>query len=51
MGQDRSVLVNFVGTPWLSAGNHWPEYYLNGVPFDSVLPDLRTFPAYSGARS
>jgi hypothetical protein len=38
-----------VGTPWLSiAGNRWPEYYFNGVPFYSVLPDLRRFPAYTG---
>jgi hypothetical protein len=38
-----------VGTPWLSiAGNGWPEYYFNGVPFYSVLPDLRKFPAYGG---
>ena len=38
-----------VGTPWLSiAGNRWPEYYFNGVPFYSVLPDLARFPAYSG---
>jgi len=37
------------GTPWLSiAGNLWPEYYFNGVPFYSVLPDLRRFPAYTG---
>jgi hypothetical protein len=38
-----------VGTPWLSiAGNRWPEYYFNGVPFYSVLPDVRRFPAYTG---
>jgi hypothetical protein len=38
-----------VGTPWLSiAGNRWPEYYFNGVPFYSVLPDLTRFPAYRG---
>jgi hypothetical protein len=38
-----------VGTPWLSiAGNLWPEYYFNGVPFYSVLPNLRRFPAYTG---
>jgi hypothetical protein len=38
-----------VGTPWLSiAGNLWPEYYFNGVPFYSVLPDLQRFPAYTG---
>jgi hypothetical protein len=36
-----------VGTPWLSiAGNRWQEFYFNGVPFYSVLPDLRRFPAY-----
>ena len=38
-----------VGTPWLSiAGNQWPEYYFNGVPFYSVLPDVYRFPAYTG---
>lgn len=38
-----------VGAPWLTiAGNKWPEYYYNGVPFYSVLPDLERFPAYSG---
>ena len=38
-----------VGTPWLSiAGNLWPEFYFNGVPFYSVLPDLRRFPAFTG---
>jgi hypothetical protein len=37
-----------VGTPWLSiAGNRWPEFYFNGVPFYSVLPDVRRFPAYN----
>jgi hypothetical protein len=36
------------GTPWLSiAGNRWPEFYFNGVPFYSVLPDVRRFPAYN----
>jgi hypothetical protein len=36
-----------VGTPWLSlSGNRWPEYYFNGVPFYSVLPDTRRFPAF-----
>lgn len=35
------------GTPWLTiAGNKWPEYYFNGVPFYSVLPDLTRFPCY-----
>lgn len=37
-----------VGTPWLSiAGNRWPEFYFNGVPFYSVLPDLERYPAYN----
>jgi hypothetical protein len=37
-----------VGTPWLTiAGNRWPEYYFNGVPFYSVLPDLERFPCYT----
>src|SRR6476469_1220879 len=37
-----------VGTPWLAlAGNDWAEYYFNpGVPFYSVLPDLKRFPSY-----
>jgi hypothetical protein len=36
-----------VGTPWLSlAGNLWPEYYFNGVPFYSVLPDVERLPAF-----
>ena len=29
-----------VGTPWLTlSGGRWPEYFFNGVPFHSVLPD------------
>jgi hypothetical protein len=36
-----------VGTPWLAiSGNRWPEYYFNGVPFYSVLPDTRRYPAF-----
>ncbi|MBM7790393.1 glycosyltransferase family 9 protein [Tenggerimyces flavus] len=36
------------GTPWLSlSGNAWHEYYFNGVPFYSVLPDVDRFPAYT----
>ena len=38
-----------VGTPWLSiAGNKWQEYYFNGTPFYSVLPDRHRFPCYNG---
>lgn len=37
-----------VGTPWLTiSGNRWPEYYFNGVPFYSVLPDVTRFPCYT----
>ena len=37
-----------VGTPWLIlAGNRWPEYYFNGVPFYSVLPEPERFPAFN----
>jgi hypothetical protein len=36
-----------VGTPWLAiSGNRWPEYYFNGVPFYSGLPDTRRYPAF-----
>jgi hypothetical protein len=29
-----------VGTPWLAlSGGRWPEFFFNGVPFYSVLPD------------
>jgi hypothetical protein len=38
-----------VGTPWLTiAGGHWPEYFFNGVPFYSVLPDPKRYPCYTG---
>jgi hypothetical protein len=31
-----------VETPWLTlSGGRWPEYFFNGVPFYSVLPDPR----------
>lgn len=36
------------GTPWLTiGGNKWPEYYFNGVPFYTVLPDFSRFPCYT----
>jgi hypothetical protein len=29
-----------VGTPWLTlSGGRWPEFFFNGVPFYSLLPD------------
>ncbi len=36
------------GTPWLTiGGNRWPEYFFNGVPFYTVLPDVERFPCYT----
>ncbi len=36
-----------VGTPWLTiAGGPWHEYFFNGVPFHSVVPDRR-YPGYT----
>ncbi|MFC5288407.1 hypothetical protein ACFPM7_15200 [Actinokineospora guangxiensis] len=38
-----------VGTPWLVlGGNKWAEYFFNGVPFHTVLPDVARFPCYTG---
>jgi hypothetical protein len=37
-----------VGTPWLAlSGGAWHEYFFNGVPFYSVLPDTRRYPAFT----
>jgi hypothetical protein len=37
-----------VGTPWATiSGGRWPEYFFNGVPFRSVLPDPRRYPCYT----
>jgi len=37
-----------VGTPWLViSGGRWPEYFFNGVPFYSLLPDPDRFASYS----
>ncbi len=44
-----SFLALCVGTPWLTiSGGNWPEYFNNGVPFYSVLPDNPDYP-YLGA--
>jgi hypothetical protein len=38
-----------VGTPWLTiSGGQWPEYFYNGIPFRSVLPDPDRYPCYTG---
>jgi hypothetical protein len=37
-----------VGTPWLAiSGGHWHEYFFNGVPFYSVLPDTKRYPCFT----
>jgi hypothetical protein len=37
-----------VGTPWLAlSGGPWHEWLFNGVPFYSVVPDTRRYPAYT----
>jgi hypothetical protein len=37
-----------VGTPWLTlSGGPWHEWFFNGVPFYSVIPDTRRYPAFT----
>jgi hypothetical protein len=37
-----------VGTPWLAlSGGPWHEWFFNGVPFYSVVPDTRRYPAFT----
>jgi hypothetical protein len=44
-----SFLALCVSTPWLTiSGGNWPEFFFNGVPFYSVLPDNPDYP-YVGA--
>ncbi|MET0133823.1 MAG: hypothetical protein ABW215_09540 [Kibdelosporangium sp.] len=36
-----------VGTPWLTlSGGRWFEYFFNGVPFRSIIPDTDRFPCF-----
>jgi len=43
-----SMVALAAGTPWLTiGGNRWPEYFFNGVPFHTVVPDVSRFPAYT----
>lgn len=42
-----AFLASTVGTPWLAiSGGNWHEYFFNGVPVYSVLPDPRRFTAF-----
>jgi hypothetical protein len=37
-----------VATPWLTlSGGSWAEYFFNGVPFYSLLPDPERFGPYT----
>lgn len=37
-----------VGTPWLTlSGGPWHEWFFNGVPFYSVVPDARRYPCFT----
>lgn len=37
-----------VGTPWLAvSGGRWYEWYLDHVPFRSIVPDTTRYPAFS----
>lgn len=41
-------LAPTLGTPWLAlSGGRWPEYFFNGVPFHSVMPDPTRFPWFT----
>jgi hypothetical protein len=43
-----SMIALAAGTPWLTiGGNRWSEYFFNGVPFYTVIPDLDRFPSYT----
>lgn len=42
------MAVLAVGTPWLTlSGGRWFEYFFNGVPFRSIIPDTDRFPSYT----
>jgi hypothetical protein len=37
-----------VGTPWLTlSGGPWHEWFFNGVPFYSVIPDTQRYPCFT----
>jgi hypothetical protein len=41
-------LASCVGTAWTTiSGGRWPEYFFNGAPFSSILPDPIRFPCYT----
>ncbi|HZS30109.1 MAG TPA: hypothetical protein VFA37_02510 [Gaiellaceae bacterium] len=43
-----SFVASTVGTPWLAiSGGNWHEYFFNGEPFYSLLPDPDRYPAFA----
>ena len=44
-----SFVASTVGTPWLTiSGGRWHEYFFNGEPFYSLLPDPQRYPLPAG---
>jgi len=45
-----SFVASTVGTPWLAiSGGNWHEYFFNGVPVYSLLPDPKRYPSFAWA--
>jgi hypothetical protein len=45
-----SFCASTVGTPWLAiSGGNWHEYFFNGVPVYSLLPDPDRYPSFAWA--
>jgi hypothetical protein len=45
-----SFLASTVGTPWLAiSGGNWHEYFFNGEPVYSLLPDPARYPTFAWA--
>jgi hypothetical protein len=45
-----SFLASTVGTPWLAiSGGNWHEYFFNGEPVYSLLPDPGRYPSFAWA--
>lgn len=45
-----SFLASTVGTPWLAiSGGNWHEYFFNGEPFYSLIPDPDRYPSFAWA--
>jgi len=43
-----SFTASAVGTPWLAiSGGNWHEYFFNGEPFYSLLPDAKRYPPFA----